>query len=187
MRLSVLLTCCRNPSWVWLNEVALPMLPFAALVRAIWAVNFIDTAKPSASSAGETILEPEDRRAMDMFNRLVELANSRALFKAATFVLMTILDSFHESPLAGLLLHGIPAARRVFPGHPPDFPAGPSRLPAAGLATPIVSARRRKTLAVSAKSLVPGCPDAGPALGGHSGTGEQAAPEQSSVPETTCR
>jgi hypothetical protein len=37
----------------------------AAEVRATWADNFIETARPAGSSEGEVIWEPEDRRASD--------------------------------------------------------------------------------------------------------------------------
>src|ERR1039458_9228371 len=45
--------------------MALPTLLCAALVREIWALNFIETPRPALSSAGEVIFDPEDNRASD--------------------------------------------------------------------------------------------------------------------------
>jgi hypothetical protein len=81
--------------------MALLTLFIAAPVRATWAFNFIETAKPAGSSEGEVICEPEDRRASDELKFALFLSNCEAAFNADMFVLMTITDSFHESPLAG--------------------------------------------------------------------------------------
>jgi hypothetical protein len=51
-----------------LNETAFPTLLLAASTREIWAFNFIETANPALSSAGEVIFEPEDKRARDLLN-----------------------------------------------------------------------------------------------------------------------
>ena len=70
--------------------MALLMLFVAALVRLICASNRIDTANPAASSSGDTILDPDDRRANDLASFDEESDRSRALDCADVFVLMTI-------------------------------------------------------------------------------------------------
>ncbi len=79
MRSRALPTFFRNPSWVWLNEMALLTLLFAALMRLICASKRVDTAKPAASSSGETILDPEERRASDFDSMLEDSLSRRAL------------------------------------------------------------------------------------------------------------
>jgi hypothetical protein len=51
-----------------LNETPLPTLLVAASTRPIWAFNFIETANPALSSAGEVIFDPDERRARDLLN-----------------------------------------------------------------------------------------------------------------------
>jgi hypothetical protein len=41
-------------------------------MRAIWALSFIETAKPALSSAGETIFDPDDKRASDWLNMALD-------------------------------------------------------------------------------------------------------------------
>jgi len=53
----------------------------------------IETAKPAASSSGETIFEPEDNRDKDFANIEDDSESWRALLRADKFVLITI-DSF---------------------------------------------------------------------------------------------
>jgi hypothetical protein len=48
--------------------MALPTLLAAAVLRPIWAVNCIETAKPALSSDGEVIFDPEDKRASEALN-----------------------------------------------------------------------------------------------------------------------
>jgi hypothetical protein len=87
----------------------------AAELRPIWAVKFIETAKPALSSAGETTFEPEDKRASEALNLELDCPSNCAVACADVLVLMTITaDSFHESPLAGFRLRDIPATRRLF-------------------------------------------------------------------------
>src|SRR5215212_2871382 len=99
IRSRALVTFLRKPSWVWLNEMALPTLELAALMRLICASKRVETARPAASSSGETIFEPEDKRASDLLSIEEDSASKRELACADVFVLITILtDSFHESP-----------------------------------------------------------------------------------------
>ncbi len=59
------------------------------------------------------IFEPEERRASDLLNAVLDADSRLALLCADTFVLMTILLTPSMShPLRGFLFHGIPAARR---------------------------------------------------------------------------
>src|ERR1700750_1460718 len=81
--------------------MALPTLFVAASTREIWAVNFIETAKPALSAAGEVIFDPEDRRESDWLNLLEDCIRSAEAFCACRFVLMTITYSFLESPPEG--------------------------------------------------------------------------------------
>src|SRR5437764_232940 len=103
IRSRALPTFCRNPSWVWLKEMALPTLLIAAELRLMPAVNRIETAKPAASSSGETIFEPDERRARDLASMLEDSESKRALLKAEMFVLITITASVSgpkEGPLS---------------------------------------------------------------------------------------
>src|SRR5438477_12536112 len=114
--------------------MALPMLFWAAVLRPICAVRFIETARPALSSDGETTFEPEDRRASDLLNIALELPSKLAVVCADVLVLMTITaDSFHESPLAGFsnCVTSLPRGAS-FVGRAPVFPAGHLRPPAAG-------------------------------------------------------
>src|SRR5204862_4759096 len=91
IRSSALVTFLRKPSWVWLNEMALPTLLLVAEMRLICASKRVETAKPAASSSGETIFEPEDKRASDLANIAEDSPSNRALLWAEIFVLITIL------------------------------------------------------------------------------------------------
>ena len=66
-------TCCRYPSWVCRKETALLTLALAAEVWPICAFKAMDSANPAGSSDGFTILEPDESRASDSFNSLVDL------------------------------------------------------------------------------------------------------------------
>src|SRR5690349_567638 len=90
MRSSALDTLLINPSWVWLNEMALVTLTLVALIRLICASKRIDTAKPAASSSGETIFDPDDKRARDLDNMELDSESRRELLCAEMFVLITI-------------------------------------------------------------------------------------------------
>ena len=70
--------------------MALMTLLLAALVRLICASKRMDTARPAASSSGEVIFEPEDKRASDLDNIEDDSSSKRALLEADTFVLITI-------------------------------------------------------------------------------------------------
>src|SRR6185436_10008822 len=76
----------------------------------------METARPATSSSGETILEPEDKRASDLLNSALDSDSNRALVCADMFVLMTILTPSMSHPLRGIFLRDIPAARRTFEG-----------------------------------------------------------------------
>src|SRR5450432_4587996 len=108
----------------------------AAVIRDICAFNFIETAKPALSSAGEVIFEPEDSRCRDWLKLLWDCISSVAAFCADRFVLMTITNSFRESPREGHLICATSMLRvRHFMGGAPFFPAGSFWLPTASLAT----------------------------------------------------
>src|SRR5258708_19608123 len=81
--------------------MALLTLALEAWVRLICASKRKETARPAASSSGDVIFEPEDRRASDFANMLCDAARLRAPVCADMFVLITITNSFLESPLAG--------------------------------------------------------------------------------------
>src|SRR5580693_6211276 len=124
MRLNAVLTCCTYPSCVWLNEIALFTLFEAAVMRDICAVNFIETARPALSSAGEVIFEPEDRRSKEALKLLWDCISSVAAFCADRFVLMTITNSFRESPREGHLICTTSMSRAChLMGGTPLFPA----------------------------------------------------------------
>ena len=78
--------------------MALLTLFFVAVMRLTCASNRMDTARPAASSSGETIFDPDDKRARDLFNIEVDSESKRALLWADTFVLITI-QSFRRLPL----------------------------------------------------------------------------------------
>jgi hypothetical protein len=58
----------------------------------------METARPALSSAGEVIFEPEDNRANDWLNIVLDWLSKVALDSADVFVLITITNSFLESP-----------------------------------------------------------------------------------------
>jgi hypothetical protein len=60
--------------------MAFPTLFVAPSMRDICAVNFIETASPALSSAGEVIFEPEDKRARDWLSIWEDPMSSWALF-----------------------------------------------------------------------------------------------------------
>src|SRR5688500_4324621 len=70
--------------------MALPTLFLAALIRLICASKRNETARPAASSSGETIFEPEERRANDFASIALDSPSKRALLWADIFVLITI-------------------------------------------------------------------------------------------------
>src|SRR5580692_10594144 len=126
MRSRALPTFCRNPSWVWENEMALVTFVAAAASRFMSAVRPTDSAKPAGSSEGDVIWEPEDNSASALFNMLVEPAKFVALVSAAIFVLITILTTLSLShPLRGTLFERHPcrlvdlvAGSTIFPCRP---------------------------------------------------------------------
>jgi hypothetical protein len=94
-------------------------------MRAICAVNFMETAKPALSEAGEVIFDPDDRRWSDWLKLAEDCMSSEAAFCADRFVLMTITNSFRESPREGHLICATSMSRvRHFMGDAPFFPAG---------------------------------------------------------------
>src|SRR6187401_2496619 len=114
MRSSAFDTLLMNPSWVWLNEMALVTLVFVAEMRLICASKRIDTARPAASSSGDTIFEPEDKRASDLLSIEEDSESKRALLCAEMLVLITI-QSFRRLPSnGGLSVNDVHAARRPF-------------------------------------------------------------------------
>jgi hypothetical protein len=108
----------------------------AALMRDIWAVNFIETARPALSSAGEVIFEPDDKRSKEVLKLVCDCISSVAAFCADRFVLITITNSFRESPREGHFdLRDIHVAGVSFRGGTPLFPVSSSRLLTACLTT----------------------------------------------------
>src|SRR5882757_5185357 len=111
--------------------MALLTFALAAVVRLICASKRNETARPAASSSGDVIFEPEDRRASDLASMLCDAARFRAPVCADMFVLITITDSFHESPPGGgFLFHGVLAEGDVFQGFH-LLPVGVNWLPTA--------------------------------------------------------
>src|ERR1019366_7793370 len=105
--------------------MALPTLFVAPSMRASCAFNFIETAKPALSFAGEVIFDPEDNRASDWLNLLEDCIRSVDAFCACRFVLMTITYSFRESPREGHLICATSVLRALhLMGETPLFPAG---------------------------------------------------------------
>src|SRR5664280_2151325 len=96
--------------------MALPTLLAAPSIRAIWAVNFMDTAKPALSSAGEVIFEPEDSRARDLLSSVEDWRSSWALLSADKFVLITITLSVSRPTEGPFILRGVLAADAPFHG-----------------------------------------------------------------------
>src|SRR5262249_49111309 len=78
----------KAPSCTCRNDVASATLVLAASVRLMAASNFIETARPPASSAGETIREPLDKRARLFWSIVLLLFRLYAALIAAAFVLM---------------------------------------------------------------------------------------------------
>ena len=81
--------------------MALFTLFAAAEMRDIWAVNFIDTAKPALSSAGEVIFEPDDRRCKDVFEVGLGLHQQRGCILRRQVCIDDHNYSFRESPREG--------------------------------------------------------------------------------------
>jgi hypothetical protein len=71
-------------------------------MRAIWALSFIETAKPALSSAGEVIFDPDDNRARDWLNIFEDCCSSEALLCADRFVLITIITLSVSRPVKGI-------------------------------------------------------------------------------------
>src|SRR5882724_3407704 len=89
MRSRILPATFMTPSCVWRKETALPMFEAAAPERLAAADNFIETARPPASSDGLTIFEPLESRFRLFCNISLEAARLFAATVAAKFVLMT--------------------------------------------------------------------------------------------------
>src|SRR5258706_16123603 len=81
--------------------MALPTFALAAFSRAIWASSREATARPAASSAGLTILEPELRRASDLLNIDWLVCRLLAAAIALVFVLITIFLFFSRASGCG--------------------------------------------------------------------------------------
>src|SRR5258707_8833632 len=105
--------------------MALLTLALAADVRLICASKRKETARPAASSSGDTIFEPEDKRASDLASMLCDAARLRAPVCADMFVLITITNSFLESPLAGSFVARHPCRVVSFNLRPHRFPHWP--------------------------------------------------------------
>ena len=84
--------------------MALPTLFVAASMRDNCAFNFIETANPALSSAGEVIFDPEDRRASDWLKLVEDCIRSVDAFCACRFVLMTITTLSVSRPGRGILI-----------------------------------------------------------------------------------
>src|SRR6478736_780656 len=89
MRSRTLPVTFSTPSCDWRKETELPMLLAAAPERLAAADNFIETARPPASSAGLTIFEPLERRFMLFWSMSFEAARLFDATVAAKLVLMT--------------------------------------------------------------------------------------------------
>ena len=78
----------------------------------------METASPAASSAGEVIFEPEDKRASDLASMLEESASKLALLNADMFVLITMITLSVSHPVRGYfwVLCAIHYAWRTFEG-----------------------------------------------------------------------
>src|SRR5581483_1601259 len=126
--------------------MALPTLLVAPSMRDISAVNFIETAKPALSSAGEVIFEPEDKRASDWLNMVDECSNSEALLCADRLVLMTITLSVSSPRRAFVARH--PCRVRAGSRAARHFPAGVWWRPAADPAFAGRPIHRKKKLAL---------------------------------------
>src|SRR5271157_4871667 len=81
--------------------MALLTFELAAFTWPICAPRAMDSAKPAGSSAGLVIFEPDESCANALFSWLVDLLRLLADVMAAMFVLITITNSFLESPLSG--------------------------------------------------------------------------------------
>src|SRR3954469_18755421 len=90
MRSRAFVTLLRKPSWVCAKETAFPTFDFAAPIRLICASKRNETANPAASSSGETIFDPEDKRLSDFASAALDSPSKRALLWADIFVLITI-------------------------------------------------------------------------------------------------
>jgi hypothetical protein len=66
------------------------MFELAALMRLICASKRVETANPAASSSGEIIFDPEDKRDSDLLRAVDDSDRRRELVSAAVLVLMTI-------------------------------------------------------------------------------------------------
>jgi hypothetical protein len=92
------------------------MLLVAAVLFPISATRFIDTARPALSSAGEVILEPEDKRERDALKAVDDFCSKDAVESADVFVLITITLSVSR-PVRGIdFLRGVHAAGEPFQG-----------------------------------------------------------------------
>ncbi len=136
----------------------MPTFALAALVWLICALRLMDSAMPAGSSEGETIFEPEDRRANDSFKLLVDRLRLFAAVWAAMFVLITILTLSVSYPLRGFYCHDIPVVERIFFRASAAFPIGLLWPPIASCRQSGVSVNWGKTLAAhDGKNLNRGC------------------------------
>jgi hypothetical protein len=91
----------------------------------------MDTARPALSSAGEVILEPEDKRERDLLNSELDWLNSCALVCADMFVFITILTPSLSHPLWGFVFTRHPCREQAFLKAPAIIPSSCLRPPGA--------------------------------------------------------
>ena len=133
-------------------------------MRDICAVNFIETAKPALSEAGEVIFDPDDRRWSDWLNAVEDCISSEAAFCADRFVLMTITYSFHESPREGHLICATSMLRVLqLMGETPFSPPALMAADRQSCDTPFIGPAR-DYLIKSSKNILRGTVDKIPAL-----------------------
>src|SRR5688500_12681298 len=83
-------------------------------MRLICASKRNETAKPAASSSGETSFEPDERRANDFASIALDSPSKRALLWADIFVLITIrLLPLSLPRYRGNFIHGIHAVGQI--------------------------------------------------------------------------
>src|SRR5579885_1164475 len=98
-------------------------------MRDIWAFNFMETARPALSSAGEVIFEPDERRCKDALRFAWECISSVAAFCADRLVLITIYTLSVSCPGRGVVLCATSGLRTFrLMGETSLFPASSSRL-----------------------------------------------------------
>jgi hypothetical protein len=101
-------TAFNTPSWVCRNDTVLATLVAVAAERLAAADNFIETARPPASSDGFTIFDPLESRLRLRCRLLLEAARLLEAVVAAELVLITtdMVVSFLVSDAALRSRHG---------------------------------------------------------------------------------